>query len=208
MSKRLWVPAALFTVVMNLSCSGGIFEKISCRPFTLEEELYWFPADIGDTVTFALPDDTRTAYKVTRMDITHTKGYTADTGCNCSDESGMLLSNGIDSLFFKNYSDYIYDKPATEAEKVVISRGKWQTSLGTLNRSTLATYVLGADTLLDVKQFDAKLDSSFVRRVVMAKGIGIVRVEFKDSTYWNNVDLHPKKSVRLEAFNFKEFVCD
>jgi hypothetical protein len=63
-TSRLRVAALLFTAAMNLSCSGGIFEKISCRPFVLEEELYWFPAEIGDSITFARPDNTLTAYTV------------------------------------------------------------------------------------------------------------------------------------------------
>jgi hypothetical protein len=205
----LRIPGLSFLILLFGTCGVMMLREITCRDVTFSDELYWFPVAVGDSVVFITSDNMRMTFHTLRMKIWHTTRYTSDTGCKCEDESSMLLTNGHDSICFVSYGNYIYDEKATEIEDVMVKYSRMDSYFNEKDRTYLSSYTIDNQTFQNVKVFEkvSGIEGN-IRKIFMAKNVGIIRIEIAEGSVWTISDLNPNKTLSIDAFELNEQECE
>jgi len=204
--------ASMFTavVLMFLLSSCGIlpFQEVVCHDLGTTEESYWFPAKMGDSVTFVNTKNEQIKLYVTDKSMYHTTKYYTDTGCSCYDWSGMLLANKTDTIWFTNEVNYIDDfKESTDLTVLVELKGI-EATFNEENVTLLPSLAFDNQTITDVKKYEyAYTNAAKTKTVYFAKNIGIIRFEMVNGEIWTNTQLTPEVTSILETFEYKEEEC-
>lgn len=196
-------------ILLIVSCESIMFRNVDCRKFELTEEYYWFPNNTVDSVVFSNSSNERKAFVVVDKSISHRSNYTSDTGCGCLDESGMLLVNSTDSLWFKNELRYVENNSGNRYVDVVFTLNGLQSVFFETHRTILPTYSINSLTFNNVQKFEYPYTESVkVKTVYMAKNLGIIRYEMVNGEIWTNGNISNPKTTTIESFIYSETTCE
>lgn len=187
------------------SCNEFIFREINCRDVELDYELYWFPKRIQEEVVFN-SGNKQITFQVSDQFIYHTTDYVSDTGCSCYDQTAQLITNGQDSIWYEHISVYQEGNNAETSGVVVISIGENHASFYTDESEEIEELEISENIVNDIISFSNS--ELFVNRVLLARNIGIIQIEFADGTKWTNSELESEKSIQFDWFNLIETVCN
>jgi len=190
------------------SCGILPFQEVVCRDLGTTEESYWFPAKMGDSVTFVNTKNEQIKLYVTDKSMYHTTKYYSDTGCGCYDWSGMLLANKTDSIWFTNEVRYIYDNEDNGEVYVQVELNGIASGFDENDVTLLPSLAFDNQTFTDVKKYEyGYTNAARTKTVYFAKNIGIIRFEMVNGEIWTNTQLTPEVTSILETFEYKEEEC-
>lgn len=202
--RKLTYTSILFVSLMLNSCGVLIWREIECRQVEVDYENYFFPLDNGENVVFIVNGEER-VFTIEDQFIDHTKAYFSDTGCDCADQSVQLITDGKDSIWFDQISYYIEKNPATTAQKVVFNIEDEWFGFNEANLEYKDQVDVNGITINDVQIYSS--DKQDLTKVIIAKGIGIVKMEFSNGDVWINKNLNEIGKFKFSRFRFKEVVC-
>lgn len=208
--KRLII-IFLITSGLFLSCGKIIFREIKCRNFQLKGENYWFPLYVGDSVVFINPStNARKKYIVVNKYISHRTEYISDTGCGCLDVSGMLLTSGSDSLWFKNELRYVEDQKGNYYEDIIFVIKNKKSGFFETERTKLNTYSLDSINFTDVELFECKdcKENLKVKKMYRVRNLGIISFELVNGEVWINENLSKIGLTTMDSFEYSENTCE
>lgn len=209
MKNKTGVLACLVILLMAVGCGEVVFRKVDCQAFSLTEEHYWFPETAGDSVVFVNSTNERKKFIVADKSIYHRPEYTSDTGCGCLEVSGMLLTSGTDSVWFKKEIRYVTDQQKDSTEDVVFVFDDVQSVFYETHRVLLDTYSIGSHSFSDVKKFEyTYTDEAKVKQVYLVKNLGIIRFEMVGGEVWTNANLTTYKTASQDTFTYSEVACE
>jgi hypothetical protein len=175
----------LILLILSLnSCGILIWRKIECRPYKLDFEQFWIQGDIGISgVNLVDNNNSQKTFIMKDKWIFHREFYFSDTGCNCTDGSAQLLCSKSDTLWMTTEGNYIERKRATYNESVnIVTNGDRSTF--TKNDLTLGKEIISSDTIL-TREYSSDTISSGVYSITFAKGIGPIRIKYKNGDTYN-----------------------
>jgi hypothetical protein len=195
-------------MVMFSGCKGFIFRDVKCRDFALKGEHYWFPLYVGDSVTFLSTSDTKKTFMVVDKYISHRTRYVSDTGCGCSDLTGMLLVSNEDSIWFNNRLKYIEQQEGNYYEDVFLKIDNVTSGFYETHKTVLNSYSIDTLSFSDVERFDYDVTGEMkVKTVFRAKDLGIIKFVMGNDIEWTNENLTVMKETNLDSFNYSENTC-
>jgi hypothetical protein len=209
--KSIKFSIIIFIVSGLSACSGMLpFHNVTCKPFALRGETYWFPTQVGETVIFVNDKNREEVYTVMDKYISHTTNYITDTGCACRDRTGMLLINGNDSIWFNNQLIYQENQEEKYYEDIFFIIAGKQSGFYETSKKHLESYSIGTVDFLDVELFEcSECEANWsVKKLYRVKNLGIVQLEFVNGEIWVNKNLSDYKAIDKESFEYKEYVCD
>ena len=210
MNSKVFV-GLIITSILFVSCNSFIFRDITCREFQIKGENYWFPLHVEDSVVFInSATNVRKKYMVVDKHIFHRTRYVSDTGCGCLDYSGMLLTSGMDSLWFYNELRYIEDNEGSYYEDIVFVINGKQSGFCETSKTKLDTYTLNSIKFSDVEFFeceDCEVDLS-VKKLYRVRNIGIVLFELVNGEVWINENLTKTGLTTIDSFDYSENTCE
>jgi hypothetical protein len=192
------------------SCSILPFHNVTCKPFAIRGEEYWFPSQVGETVIFVNGKNIEKTYTVTDKYISHTTNYTTDTGCACRDMSGMLLINVNDSIWFNNQLIYQENQEEKYYEDIFLIIDGKQSGFYETSKKQLDSYSVGTTVFSDIELFECpecEVDLS-VKKLYRVKNLGIVQMELVNGEIWVNKNLSDYRTIEKESFEYNEYACD
>ncbi len=203
---NIFTAAALMLLLS--SCGILPFQEVVCRDLGTTEESYWFPAKMGDSVTFVNTKNEQIKLYVTDKSMYHTTKYYSDTGCGCYDWSGMLLANKTDSIWFTNEVRYIYDNEDNGEVYVQVELNGIASGFDENDVTLLPSLAFDNQTFTDVKKYEyGYTNAARTKTVYFAKNIGIIRFEMVGGEIWTNTKLTTEVTSILETFEYKEEEC-
>ncbi len=197
-------------ILILISSCVGFMETVNCRDFSLNEENYWFPLAVGDTVSFVNTKDEIKTFTVVDKHISHRKEYTSDTGCGCYDESRMLLKSGVDSLWLRREVMYVNDNKGNNYEEIVFTINGKQSGFYETDRSKINSVTINEKTFTDVVFYtcsECEKDLS-VNKMYSVKNLGVVQFEQVNGEVWTRTNLSNYGATTMESFIFEETTCD
>jgi hypothetical protein len=202
----------IFILVASVVSSCGMlpFHNVACKPFVIRGEDYWFPLQVGETVTFVNDKNGEKTYTVIDKYISHTTNYITDTGCACKDMSGMLLIDGNDSIWFNNQLIYQENQEEKYYEDIFFVIDGKQSGFYETSKKQLEKYSIGTVDFSEIELFECPectVDLS-IKKLYRVKNLGIVRLELVNGEVWTNKNLSGYKTISQESFDYKEYVCD
>jgi hypothetical protein len=202
------VSAFLLIGILFSTCKKIVMRDITCRSFAIVDENYWFPKDLGDSVTFVNDTGATKTYHVADKYISHTTHYTSDTGCGCGDASSMLLISANDSMWFRSDLKYIEDQAGNRYEDVVFVNNGVQSLFFETYRTSVATYSLDTLTFNDARVYQHDYtEANKVHRVTSARNLGIVQFEMTNGMKWTNSNLNSFSTNTIDSFAYSEGIC-
>ena len=198
----------MFLVTIFMSCGILLFRNIECRDFASQDELIWFPGNVGDTVTFLKSTTGLAKFIVINKSIHHTLGYKSDTGCGCADLWELILANENDTLGVVGQIHYIYNNPPRRNDRVIISIDNNNAGFVTGDRSILKSINISGVKLDSVVQFKYNHPNpEDFNRAIIGKGLGIVQLERNNGEIWTNVNLILTGTTSIDSFKYSETPC-
>jgi hypothetical protein len=201
----------IFTAALFISCKKLFNREVKCRDFQIKGEHYWFPLNVGDSVVFVnVSANIRKKFLVQDKRIAHTTKYKSDTGCGCFDYSGMLLTSGSDSLWFKNELKYIENKEGNYYEDIFFVINGSKSGFYETQRTILANYTVNGVNFSDVEFFSCAncqiaLD---VKKIYRVKNLGIISYELVNGEVWTNENLTKTGQTSKDSFTYLEETCE
>jgi hypothetical protein len=191
------------------SCKKLVHRDVNCRGFSFTDEYYWFPQQLGDTISFVNGANVTKKFVVADKYINHRKQYVSDTGCGCNDVSSLLLTSENDSLWFRSELKYIEDQPGNRYEDVVFVLNGVQSTFYETHRNNEAQHVLDTLTFMDVRRYDQPYtEVAKVKQVFTARNLGIISFELVSGELWVNSHLNSFNVIEQSSFDYSENVCE
>ncbi len=191
-----------------IGCKKVVHREIGCRGFALTDQYYWCPESFGDTITFVNQNNDSAKYVVADKTITHRIKYISDTGCGCSDLTGMLLVNEGDSIWFRHNLLYIENQSGNQYEDVVFVFNNVQSALYETNRSALTSYETNGITFENLRKYEKTYtEPTKVNKVFTVKNLGIIRFEMVNGDVWTNANLTNYVVTSQSSFSYSENIC-
>ena len=195
-------------VIVCIGCNKVVNREIGCRGFALTDQYYWCPESFGDTITFVNQHNDSAKYVVVDKTITHRIKYISDTGCGCSDLTGMLLIHEDDSIWFRHSLLYIENQTGNQYEDIVFVLDHVQSAFIETNRSALASYETNELTFSNVRQYEKTYaEPTKVNKVFTVKNLGIIRFELVNGDVWTNANLTNYVVTTQGSFSYSENIC-
>ncbi len=208
MKKTLYL-LLLAALVALASCNNSTHREVDCRNFELTNELYWFSGGVGDSVIFTNATNRRIAFRIMDKSSQHTKRYTSETGCGCNDWSGMLLTDGVDSMWFYSSVKYAENQEGKQYEDVYIILHHEQSYFNETTRENLANYSIDTFEFSNIKKFEYSYTKpSQIKSVYMVKDLGVVQFKTAGGEVWTNTNLSTYAPNTINSFSYSENICD
>lgn len=207
---KINLPATMCIILILVwGCDKVIFRKINCREFLVTGENYWFPIGISDTVGFTSSTFRKKIFTVVDKYIAHRTKYTSDKGCGCKDNTGILLSSGLDSIWFNNQLQYVESQTGSYSEDVYVVVDKKKSGFYETHKTKLSTYTIDSLTFFEVERFDLNRSENLeVKTLYRARNIGIIRFELVNGEIWTNSNLKKFGQNTRDSFTYTENTCD
>lgn len=203
------ISAILLCATLLSNCKKLIYRDIDCRSFTLSEELFWNPANNGDSIVFINSENMRNKFIVVDKNVLHRTKYTSDTGCGCLDESSMLMTNNTDSIWFKKSLRYVESNTETSQEDVVFNFDGIQSSFYETHITCLSSFSIDSLSFTSVKKFEYSYSNNLnVKTVYLVKNLGIIQYEMVNGEIWTKENLSEFETTQLNSFTFTEDTCE
>jgi hypothetical protein len=202
---NLWI---IVIVILISSCKKVVFREITCRPFELTDEHFWFPSQLGDTIRFANAADSVKEFVIRDMYINHQTKYTSDTGCGCADRSSMLLTSSQDSIWFVSTLNYIEDQTGNRYEDLVFVINGQQSAFYETHRSQITTTTIDTTTINDLRFYQRDYsESTRIKKIFTSRNLGLVQFETVGGEIWTNTNMSNTISQNRNNFNYNETTC-
>jgi hypothetical protein len=199
----------LFITAFFSNCNKLIFREIECNPFEMNVEYFWNSSNEGEKIVFTNSLNQRKELVVADKTITHRTKYVSDTGCGCYDFSGMLMTNGSDSIWFKNELQYIENQIGENYTDIVFSIEGQQSLFYEVHSKNLPTYIIDSITFKNVLKLEYDYNKRLnVKAFYLVKNLGIIRFEMVNGEVWTNENLTEFRKNTIEDFNYTENICD
>jgi len=209
MKKKSQFLGIIIIPILLTNCNKILFREISCKSFKLNEEYYWFPQKIGDSVVFSNSINVKKKFIVKEKSINHRTSYITDNGCGCLDISIMLLTSKTDSIWFKNQVKYLEKQEGNEYEDLVFTLEGTQSVFFETHKTILANYTIDNISFSNVEKFEYNYqNSSKVKTVYCIKNLGIIRFEMVNGEVWTNQNLTNYITTSYDSFTHSENKCD
>lgn len=198
----------IFSLTLLMSCGILLFRNIECREFASQDELVWFPGNVGDTVIFKKSSSGSATFMVVRKSIYHTLGYKSDTGCGCADLWELILANDSDTLGVVGQIHYVNNNPPRRNDRVIISIDNNNAGFVTSDRSILKSITIGGVKLDSVAQFKYNHPNpEDFNKAIISKGLGIVQLVRNNGEIWTNLNLIRTGTTSIDSFKYSETPC-
>lgn len=209
LSKKLTIIIFCISSILLITCGKVVWREIECREFSLKGEHYWFPLNIGDSVSFTNSSNLQKTFIVKDKYISHRTKYISDTGCGCYDLTEMLLISGNDSIWFNNHLVYIEDREGTYREDMFFVIDGVQSGFYETHRTIIDSYEIDSISFNNVERFDYDYsESENIVSVYRVKNLGIIRFIKKNGEVWTNDNLTEFKENTIDSFNYSENTCE
>ncbi len=196
------------TILFN-SCDNKDNNLIYCKDFKFQGEEYWFAEKVDELVLFEDPYAYEKAFKVTLKECKHITKYTSSNNCNCQDFSNMILANDSDTIHLKRKSQYINNEELETLSEIVFTFNNQQTIFSENDFVGFENISINLVQLDSCKVYQLNYnEEQSVRKVYLAKGIGIVRYIMQDGSMWTNNDLEFEGNNNLNSFDYNESICE
>jgi len=192
------------------SCGVLLFREVKCRDFEFQDELKWFAGNVGNVITLSNNRGNETKEFIIRDKyILHRIKYTSDTGCDCHDRWGILLSSGNDTISMYSDSKYIETNPSNRYDYLFIKYNNNLSSFTDEDKSIVTNYTIDNITFSQVLIFEYSHDeNNQFKKVVIAPEIGIIELTETNGNIWTNTNLETKLSIDMSSFEYSEYVCE
>ena len=195
-------------LISSYSC-GTIFREVNCRDFEFQDELKWFPGNVGDALTLTNDINETKEFIIKNKYILHRTKYISDTGCNCHDRWGILLSVGNDTISMYGDSQYIEKNSADRYDYFFIKHNDKLSGFITEDKSVVANYSVDDITFAEVMIFEySHTESNMFNKIVIAPEIGVVELTETNGNIWRNLDLETKLNIDISSFDYSENTCE
>jgi len=208
--KRRLIYISIFAIII---CFGGckkmLYNEIECRNYIFPEDLFWFPNNVGDTISFTSSSKSEKKFVIDEKLIQHTTKYVENTGCGCEDNTSILLRNETDSIWFRNTLFYIYDNKEDVTFYVVFNFSGKHSAFNIKDKSIAATLTIDNIIFNDVQKLEFNYsDPLKVKTAYLVKNLGIIKFEQGNGEYWINRNLIKYLTDKQESYEYIEGFCD
>ncbi|MEN9444005.1 MAG: hypothetical protein RIS47_895 [Bacteroidota bacterium] len=209
MKQNIAYAIIAFVVLFQTACIETKVEIIDCPTFALTGEKYWFAENKNTPINFQTDDGQTKTFIITDKSIHHRTQINAKAGCSCSENSGILLLSGNDSIWAINRSSYTDPSLKTNTEVVVFVINGTTSIFYESDLKDQTYYNIGDKNFSNIKKYTYNYNTGVhVQTVYMAKDYGIIRVEFSDGKSWTLSNLALPSPVTIESFSYTEDQCN
>ena len=194
---------------MFSSCNILLFRTIDCRDFEFQDELKWYAGTMGNVLTLTNEANETKEYAIEDKYIYHRTKYISDTGCNCWDIWGILLSAENDTISMYGGSYYFESDPADRYDRFYIRHNDKVSRFSSGERSIVTNYSVNNIVFPQVLVFEyAYTQDNQIKKVVIAPETGIIELTETNGNIWRNTDLETKLKTSIDSFDYSENVCE
>jgi hypothetical protein len=191
------------------SCGKLFWREVKCRDFEFQDELKWYAGNIGDTITLSNKENEKKEFIVIDKYIYHRTKYISDTGCDCHDIWGIVLSAEKDTIGMYSHSFYIEKNKAEKYDYFYIRLNNQVSFFKTENKSIISNYSIGDKQFAQVLIFELKQAENYqINKVVVAPEIGVIELTETNGNVWKNTNLETKLNIDISSFDYSENVCN
>ena len=188
------------------SCGLLFWREIKCRDFEFQDELKWYPGNVGEVITFSNEENEMKEFVIREKYISHRAKYYSDTGCDCLDLWVIMLSSGSDTIRMYGNSFYIEKQKATRHDYFYV---RYNNKLSRFkDGSIVSNYAIENKTFAQVMIFEhPHTENNQFKKVVIAPEIGIIELIEANGNIWRNIDLETKLNIEMNSFKYSETTC-
>jgi hypothetical protein len=200
------IAMAMLVVAMS-SCLKDNRERIQCEDFSNQNDLVWLAGLVGDSLTFKNAEGSEISFVVDDKYILHTTSYLTNSGCNCHDIWGMLLTSSSDSISMHSHLVYT-EYQEVEYDNLFMKIDDKLTRFFREDVTKLSTFEVDGVVLNDVKRYHfPQAEELQFRTIYLAKDLGIVQMERVGGEIWINTQLDRFLPVDFNSFRYSESDC-
>jgi hypothetical protein len=189
------------------SCLKDNRRTVECDPFSNQSDLAWFAGLDGETLTFQNQDGAEKIFVIEDKYIIHTTSFLTESGCNCHDIWGILLSSDADSVGI--FSQYIYNEnQEARLDNLNMRIDGAFTGFSYDHKTLLTSFEVEGVVFNDVIRFQFNYtDDLQFHTVYLAKELGIVQLNRVNGEVWVNTQLDRKLRIDFDSFRYSESEC-
>jgi len=191
------------------SCGKLFWREVKCRDFEFQEELKWYAGNVGDVITLSNNENVTKEFIIRDKYILHRTKYISDTGCDCYDRWGILLSADNDTISMYSDSRYIEKNSAKRYDSFYIKYNNKLSGFITEDKTIVTNYTIDNYTFTQVLIFEySHTENNQFRKVVIVPEIGVVELIETNGNVWKNTNLETKLNIDVSSFDYSENICD
>ena len=207
--NRLSIIGMVIILGVCHSCGTIIFREVKCRDFEFQDDLKWYPGNVGNVISLSNKDNETKEFIIKDKYIIHTKKYTSDTGCGCHDIWGILLSTSNDTIIMNSESVYVENNKAKKYDYFFIKNNNKGSGFINEDKSIVTNYSIGNITFSQVLIFEySHTENNQFKKIVIAPEIGVVELTETNGNIWKNMNLETKLNIDIVSFEYSEKTCE
>lgn len=175
----------------------------------LEEEFYWFPESLGDSILFLDQDSNKIQYQIVEKIAWHTDKYISDTGCRCTDISRVFAVNKQDTMWFSKRHDYTENWERDKEDRLGFIYNGGNSYFNSSKVTAIDTIQINGIIIEDVLKYsEVRVDTLPFKSVYLARNLGVVKIDLKDGGFWVNQKLEISDTTKIADFSYMESSCN